>query len=434
VLVPSGSRADGAGAVIDFDAVYDNLLRPAIEMAEMEPLRADDELAGIYGQQVFERFMLCEYAVADVTTASAGVLYGIGIRHAARPASTVLAFAAESGPPFDVAPLLSVPYALADGRPAAIEADAAALCTALEAARTASPDTPLYELVEDLRRTEITRLRTDVFRDRVRYSAVIESRLATARDRGAAAVASVHAELGNIGSIDFAVLIDLLLSYRAVRAWDEMIGLVAQFPTPLARSVMVQEQLALALNRAGRGEEAEEILLGLIEERGATGETNSILGRVYKDRWDRAEDDVTARADLAKAIDAYTAGFEADWRDAYPGVNAVTLMELSDPPDPRRHAMIPVVRYSSERRVAAGQPDYWDHAALLELAVLDSDAAAASLHCAAAVAEVREVWEPETTIRNMNLIRAARAERNEPVAWLVAIIATLEEKMQSLTD
>src|ERR1035441_8333195 len=74
-----------------------------------------------------------------------------------------------------------------------------------------------------------------------------------------------------------------------------------------------------------------------------------------------------------KQIEAYLKGFEADWRDAYPGVNAVTLMELHDPPDPRRMDLIPVVRYSVERRISKGAPDYWDYATLLELAMLASD-------------------------------------------------------------
>jgi hypothetical protein len=112
-----------------------------------------------------------------------------------------------------------------------------------------------------------------------------------------------------------------------------------------------------------------------------------------------------ARGLLDKAIGAYLKGFEADWRDAYPGVNAVTLMELKEPPDPRRAALVPVVRYAVERRIAAGRPDYWDHATLLELAVLGRDEAGAA------------PWEPETTARNLRLIREARGRRNERVPW-----------------
>src|SRR6185503_15457982 len=92
-------------------------------------------------------------------------------------------------------------------------------------------------------------------------------------------------------------------------------------------------------------------------------------------------------------------------------------MEIKEPPDPRRTAIIPVVTYAVERRIASGKPDYWDHATLLELAVLAKDETAASASVASALAEVREPWEPETTARNLGLIKQARSARGEVIAW-----------------
>ena len=57
------------------------------------------------------------------------------------------------------------------------------------------------------------------------------------------------------------VVIDLYLSYRAVKAWGDMIALAAKMSAPLAATLLVQEQLGLALNPAGRGDEAERVLL-----------------------------------------------------------------------------------------------------------------------------------------------------------------------------
>jgi len=47
-----------------------------------------------------------------------------------------------------------------------------------------------------------------------------------------------------------------------------MIRVAGQFPDPLRRTPLVQDQLAFGLNRARRGEEAERVLLDLIETRG----------------------------------------------------------------------------------------------------------------------------------------------------------------------
>src|ERR671933_2284190 len=94
VLMPFGQKPADGGAVIDFDAVYRELIMPAIEQADMQPLRADEEMTGgiIHGP-MFERLILCEYAVADLTTLNANVFYELGVRHALRPFSTVSIFA-----------------------------------------------------------------------------------------------------------------------------------------------------------------------------------------------------------------------------------------------------------------------------------------------------------------------------------------------------
>ena len=61
VLMPFGKKPGAAGAVIDFDAVYGELIKPAVEAAGLVPLRADEEQAGgIIHKPMFERLILCE--------------------------------------------------------------------------------------------------------------------------------------------------------------------------------------------------------------------------------------------------------------------------------------------------------------------------------------------------------------------------------------
>src|SRR4051794_28951250 len=429
VLMPFGKKPTVAGATVDFDAVYHELIAPAVDAAGLQAIRADEEMSGgIIHKPMFERLILCEYAVADLTTANANVFYELGVRHAVRPWSTALLFAQASGQlPFDVAPLRAIPYSLdAEGKPADVGGAKATLAERLKDAQRPATDSPIFQLVENF--PEVDHTKTDVFRDRVEYSARVKARLGNARAEGLAAVRAIEAELGDVAKEEAAVVIDLFLSYRAVKAWQDMIDLVSRMSPALAQTVMVREQLALALNRAGRGQEAEQVLLELIGKRGPSSETYGILGRVYKDRWEQARNSGNAPLAsglLERSIDAYLHGFEADWRDAYPGVNAVTLMELREPPDPRRTSLVPVVAYAVERRIAAGKPDYWDYATLLELAILGGYEAPARTACARALAVVREKWEPETTARNLRLIREARARRGETIAWADVIEAAL---------
>lgn len=429
VLMPFGRKPTLGGAVIDFDAVYSELIAPAVIQSGLEPIRADEELAGgIIHKPMFERLILCDFAVADLTTANANVFYELGVRHAVKSASTELIVAEGAGPlPFDVGPLRGMPYKLgADGKPSNAAEASAALARRLQAARQQTPDSPVFQLVDGF--PDIQHLKTDVFRERVDYSKRLKDRLAIARQKGCSELRAIEAELsagtGSLADVEAGVVIDLFLSYRAVKAWDEMIAMVGKMSAPLGATVLVQEQLGLALNRAGNDTEAEAVLKALIAQRGPSSETCGILGRVYKDRWERAVKDgepMLASGLLVKAINAYLKGFESDWRDAYPGINAVTLMELKDPPDPRRKALLPVVAYAVQRRIATGKPDYWDYATLLEIALLQQDESGADEALQSALAEVRESWEPETTLRNVRLILDAQRRRSEASAWSSAI-------------
>lgn len=208
-----------------------------------------------------------------------------------------------------------------------------------------------------------------------------------------------------------------------------MIALVDHFPAPLKATTLVREQLALALNRARRGEDAEVILKKILEERGPNPETYGILGRVHKDRWSRAVeegDDVLAPAQLEEAINAYLTGFEADWRDAYPGINAVTLLSTKCERDPRLDEILPVVRYSVRRKIAKGKPDYWDYATLLELAAHAEDETDGKQAFGKMLTTAPAPMMADTTKKNLKMIVDSRALCGKPaLAWLDPIIERL---------
>ncbi len=440
VLMPFGKKIDAGGLTIDFDCVYQEVIKPAIIEAGLDPLRADEEMTGgIIHKPMYERLILCPFAVADLTTANANVFYELGVRHAVRPASTVLLFAEGGRLPFDVAPLRAAPYRLtSEGKPADASFARSSLATKLrEARRTTSQnerplvDSPIYQLVDSF--PDVQHMKTDVFRERVDYARQQKEELAKARKQGLTAVQEFERLLDQpLDGIESGVLIDLFLSYRSVKGWQQMIELASRMPRPLATTVMVQEQLALALNRAGRDDQAEAVLQSLIANRGPSSETYGILGRVYKDRYDRAKSSsriYEARGYLDKAIEVYLKGFEADWRDAYPGINAVTLMELRETPDPRQKELLPLVTFAVKRRIAAGKPDYWDFATLLELAVLSRDGDPAIEALGATLANVRDAWEVETTVRNIQLIADVRKSRGEAIpAWLETVLAQMRQR------
>src|SRR5262249_43068 len=150
-----------------------------------------------------ERLMLCDYAVADLSTANANVFYELGIRHAIRPRSTALIMSKGMRLPFDVAPLRALPYEIdANGLPARVAEDRKDLAALLNKCREPKDERPLYQLVTDLPRRDIARLKTDVFRAVVEYSRKYKLKLTAARQNGSAAISAVQKELGKIADVD----------------------------------------------------------------------------------------------------------------------------------------------------------------------------------------------------------------------------------------
>jgi len=133
VDMPFEKKQDpSTGVEIDFDQVYNDAIKPAILAAGLDAIRGDEErTGGIIHAPMFARLLLSEYVVADLTLANPNVFYELGIRHAARPFTTVPIFANIHPLPFDVAMVRAIGYTLENGK---LTAEAA---SALKAAITA---------------------------------------------------------------------------------------------------------------------------------------------------------------------------------------------------------------------------------------------------------------------------------------------------------
>src|SRR5215510_13864187 len=145
--MPFGTKTDSAGRVTNFDSVYKKIIAPAIEQAGLEPVRADEEkIGGTIHKPMFERLMLCHYAIADITGANPNVFYELGIRHALRPRSTVILFAEGTVIPFDIALVRGFSYRTdGKGEPVEIESPIAAIAQQLRAARSdPHDDSPVF--------------------------------------------------------------------------------------------------------------------------------------------------------------------------------------------------------------------------------------------------------------------------------------------------
>jgi len=426
ILMPFGKKKDENGNIIDFDKIYNNFIKPSIEKSGLDPIRADEEqTGGIIHKAMYERLMLCEYAVADLSLLNANVFYELGVRHAIRPYSTITIFESGSRLPFDVNFLRSLPY---DKELKNLEKLKSQLTQRLLNAQSENkdPDSPLFQLVEGLKPSNIEHIKTDIFREQVEYNKTIKSKLEILRkERNVVGLISLENEI-NMHTIEFGVVVDLFLSYRAVEAFENMISLVEKMPRPLQHSIMIQEQLGFALNRIGKKEDAIKVLEEIIKLHGNSSETLGILGRVYKDKYKEAlesKNDLMAQGYLKKAIDIYLKGFESDFRDAYPGINAITLMEIAN--DERKDKLLPIVEYALKQKMKSHK-DYWDWATLLELAILENNKEKANKLLFNVIDNMRESFEPKTTANNLNIIIESRKIKGEDISWILDIVEKLK--------
>jgi hypothetical protein len=447
VAMPFGKKKSPGGFEIDFDRVYHEAIKPAAEAADLEVIRADEErTGGIIHVPMFERLLLSEVVVADLTIPNPNVFYELGVRHSAVPRATILIFGQEAGGnqlPFDVQMIRALPYALTEG--ALTDESAAKLRAELEqklrdaVGDLETQDSPLFQLISKFPGIKLPHEVTENFRDRARQIDSIRETLAEARRlpeaEGASRIKETESSLGNTKQIPTEILVDLLLSYRDVKAWDEMVRLVGSLPKSVAAAITVREQLAFALNRRngpGDRERAVRILEEIVDKDGVSPETCGILGRVYKDRAaaaEKAQKPAQAGAYLDEAIKWYRRGFEADPRDYYPGINAATLLfkKGDEQSLDELKQIAPAVSFAVARRGGINSRDYWDVATVLEAAVLGEDWTHAQRAAERLSIIPAPKWNFESTVNNLRLIRDTRNGRGSTTAELDKIIGLLEE-------
>ena len=403
-VMPYGRRRHSdTGLELDLDAVWATVFVPAT---------------------MFERLILADVVLADVTMPNPNVFYELGIRHAARPRATLLVGCEGAGSlPFDIAPLRLLRYAATDGQ----VIDAARFITELSgrltvclADRTAV-DSPIFQTIAGYAGIELAHESSESFRDRVAgllgYRRMLAEAVARA-DRDA--LARLASSVVGIPELEA----DIVLAWRDLSAWDEMLAAIVAAPH-LAASPVGIELTAFARNRrAGPGDRTIALaeLVALEAAAGTTSERAALRGRIWKDTWlERRDWDPTgASAALAAAIRAYRDGFEADLRDPFPGVNLVVLLACAGDEEGLAE-VAPVVAFALARRGGANAREYFDLTATCELAVVRGDDALADRALTAALGTAPASWMLASTRRTLELLSAVR-----PAAVLLAARCTLE--------
>ncbi len=424
IIMPFGKKPDTNGHFIDFDYIYNEFIKKVIEACGLSPIRADQEMiGGIIQKPMYERLVLCDYAIADLTTGNPNVFYELGVRFTAKPYTTFSIYESQSKPPFDLNDVRCFPYSLADGKIADLDNSISKLSGFINGVKAQKgTDSPVYQLLGDISFSHnLPHEKLELLRSEADFNAALSGCLdailksAGTPDQKGTAISELSNGLGDKDNWDVSVCIEILLAHRSAESYTEMTRFIETLPAFLKNSTLMREQYGFALNRTGRRDEAVHILQQVIAEKGANSETCGLLGRVYKDKYNEAKtvNPLRAAGFLDRAIDSYLDGYKADMRDFYPGINAATLLYIKK--DPAAADLAKVVEFSvhshldrKSNRVAStgggNYDDYWPYATLLELAVIQQDTGKAIKCLSAVLAIPAERWQLKTTADNLNLL------------------------------
>lgn len=454
VAMPFGTKPDADGKDIDFNAVYETLLRPALEDAGCEVFRADEEQrAGDIRSDMFQELLVADLVLADLTIDNPNVWYELGVRHALRARGVVLVQGPRKTSPFDIYTDRKIRYALADGRPdpASLEHDRAAIAGMARetlAASTRRKVSPVYVLLPHLQQPQWQQLMMDGDNEFGAAYQEWKRRMEVARQKSRAGDILVLADETPIRAL--ATEARVAAGRALMKLWQFGFAL-EQFDAALAiepEHAAALQQRVVALGRIGRFEEAREAAHALTDHRPDDPEGWALAGRVEKEawlgRWRPAADDASRAAAaaapgalreaaaaedalLAEAVTPYLKAFTLDATHHYSGINALTLnvlrAHLGGEHDPElTERLLGGVRWAVTSALEAAPKDYWARATLAELSLLCLDREAVRREWKAAAAAAGRDWFALDSSRQTLAMLAQLGFRPEETALALGIV------------
>ena len=398
VVSPFGTKPGRDGSPIDFDAVFADLIQPALLDAGVEAFRADvEQRAGNIHSDMFQELLLADLVVAELSIDNPNAWYELGVRHALRARGVILIFSGRDYLPFDVGPERALRYALEDGKPdpAYLKDERkrlAEMARATLGAWRGRRISPIYHLLPNLSEPDWRTLRLGDVNEYWQKLDDWQRRVAIAVKNNRPGDVLVLAEEPPTRVLQSEALRTASCALVKLGRYRFALEVLERALEQNPDDLVCRQQKGIALGRLGRHAEAQAWLKAIKRDHPGDGETRALLGRTYKDEWlaawrgdgSSAEEMREAAAQeaalLLEAARAYAAAFRMQPVNFYPGINAVTLGTLwqdltgRDDPGLNVEAMAHGVRWAVECALAEDKRDYWARATLVELVLLTADA------------------------------------------------------------
>jgi hypothetical protein len=433
MVMPYRTRPTGAQppapARVNFDALWEKALVPAIAALGYRPVRADQDLGPLIIKDMLERLYFSDLVLADLTIPNGNVYYEIGIRHAAKNGGCVLIGADWSEPLFDVDQMRQLRYPLPEQEISDETATKIRAVLIESIPKMAGSGSPMYETLDgyptrvDPRRAQAMQ---DFLTDFAGFQEAVGVVRLLPRDEQPAAARAVRDTYAAKRPVVPAVALEVMMLLRDYAGWEETIAYIDTLPESLSKLPAVRELRCLAQSNAGDHRAAIAALEQLIKLAGPSSERYGLIGGRYKRLADAAQGaDRTRLLDLA--INAYKQGMETDLNDYYPSSNLPRLYRRRGRPgdEERARTAASVALVACERAKRLHPDDPWIRPTLLGMAFDAGDASKAEELAEQIALEGVAAWKLDTLLKDLKTsteLPTNAAEKDH----LLAVVATLE--------
>ena len=458
VAMPFGTKPDPDGKPIDFNRIYDELLRPALERVGLDVIRADEEQrAGDIRVDMFQELLMADLVLVDLTLDNPNVWYELGVRHALRARGVVLTLGPRGTKPFDIYTDRKLGYRLKDGAPDPdhLAADIAALAEMTRETLEAGPErvvSPVYALLPNLAEPDWKSLRAGAAREFWRHHDDWSMWIERARKAERPEDVLVLAEEAPVTALRVEARLlagKALVKGRHFNFALEQFEAACRFdPTNLDAA----RNRGMCLQRIGRNDDARAVYRKILADHPRDVETLALLGRLDKDAWvaawnrdgstpeQKRSDAAYEDALLLTAIESYVAAFRAAPSHYYSGINALTLIHLyrdltgqPSPYDAQLDCMAGGVSWATGCELLDNNT-YWGRATLGDLAVLCGDTAGVTRAYKDAIALADKDWfSLDSTLGQLRVLQAI-GFAPERVAAGIATFERALDRLQKPAD
>jgi tetratricopeptide (TPR) repeat protein len=329
VVMGFGPKVDfETGRKLNLDASYHNVIKPAIEDAGLECVRADEIAhSGVIDVPMYEKILLADLVVADVSTANCNAFYELGVRHALRPYTTIIISEDQFKFPFDINrnKILTYKHLGEDIGFGEAKRFAKQLKEAVQSILENDPpavDSPVYTFMHGLRRLKLPQdLSADTASGPVAAPAQFEVPAPSA-DVSAKAVEAALDQTHN-------ALMKQVDEAQTAGEFDRAKALLGAVRALRPDDAYITQRLALVTYKNNkqpvveRFQEARDLLLTLNPATSNDTETLGLWGAVHKNLWEATAE----RKHLDEAIRGYKRGFYLR-NDYYNGINFAYMLNV----------------------------------------------------------------------------------------------------------